>query len=103
MAEMGVANAIAKSSFVNHVDEELCTACGLCVEQCQFDALELEEVVRVIEMRCVGCGVCVIACPEGALSMIRRPEDQISPLPVSEHDWMEQRAASRGIDLNVVR
>lgn len=99
---MGVANAIATSSFINQVDEELCVACGLCVDQCQFDALELEDVVRVIEMRCVGCGVCVIACPEEALSMVPRPEDQISVPPVSEHDWMEERAASRGIDLNAV-
>ena len=49
MDEMGLANAIATSSYINKVDEELCIACGLCVDQCQFDALELENVVRVIE------------------------------------------------------
>ena len=102
MADMGLANVVATSSFLNQVDEDLCTACGICVDQCQFDALVLEDVVRVIEMRCTGCGVCVVACPDEALSLVMRPEEQIPVPPVTEHDWMEERAAGRGLDLNDV-
>jgi electron transport complex protein RnfB len=102
VAELGMANVVASSSFINQVDEELCVACGLCVDACQFDALELDDVVRVIAMRCVGCGVCVAACPEGALALVKRPEEEVVLPPLNEREWMEQRAAARGLDLNDV-
>jgi Na+-translocating ferredoxin:NAD+ oxidoreductase RNF subunit RnfB len=103
MAELGIANIVARSAFVNRVDEDLCVACGLCVDSCQFDALRLDDLLRVIEMSCVGCGVCVLTCPEGALELIRRPEEDV-PLPqLTEDDWMRERAAVRGIDMNEVQ
>jgi hypothetical protein len=34
--------------------------------------------------------------------MVARPKDEILVPPVTEHDWMEERAASRGIDLKDV-
>jgi ferredoxin len=74
-------------------------ACGICVDYCQFDALELEDVVVVDRVRCVGCGVCVPSCPEEALSLVRRPEGEILPTPVTERDWQMDRAAVRGLDL----
>jgi electron transport complex protein RnfB len=100
MAELGIANVVASSAFVNRVDEELCNACGLCVESCQFDALSVDNVAKVNNARCVGCGVCVSACTEKALMLVRRPEEEIKPVPVSMSDWRKQRAAERGIDLN---
>jgi electron transport complex protein RnfB len=100
MAELGIANVIASSAFVNSVDEDLCNACGLCVESCQFDALSVDNVARVNNTKCVGCGVCVSACTEKALILVRRPDEEIKPVPVSMSDWRNQRAAERGIDLN---
>jgi len=102
MVDLGIANVVARSAFVNQVDEELCVGCDLCMEQCQFEALSLDGVVRVSETRCVGCGVCVSFCPEGALSLVRRPAEEIMPPPVTEVDWRVERAAARGQDLNVV-
>ena len=102
MAELGIANVVARSAFVNRVDEDLCVACGLCVDSCQFDALRLDEMLQVIEMSCVGCGVCVLACPEGALALVRRPEGDLSLPQLTEDDWMRERAAVRGIDMNEV-
>jgi ferredoxin len=99
VADLGAANIIARSAFVNQVDEDLCLACGVCVDYCQFDALELEDVVVVNPVRCVGCGVCVPSCPEEALSLVRRPEEEILPIPVSERDWQMNRSAARGLDL----
>lgn len=99
MAELGIANVVASSAFINTVDETLCNACGLCVENCQFDALTVGNVALINDTRCVGCGVCVNACPDQALVLVRRPEEQIKPVPVSMTDWGNQRAQERGIDL----
>jgi electron transport complex protein RnfB len=100
MATLGIANVVARSAFVNTVDETLCNACELCVENCQFDALTVNDIAVVNRTRCVGCGVCVASCPDHALMLVRRPEEEIKPVPASISDWGIQRAAERGIDLN---
>jgi heterodisulfide reductase subunit A-like polyferredoxin len=102
MADLGIANVIARSAFVNEVDEALCLGCGDCLAYCQFDALTLADVVEVHSSRCVGCGVCVPACPEEALGLARRPAEQILPTPVTEPDWLAERATIRGLDLDQV-
>jgi ferredoxin len=102
IADLGVANAVAWSGFINQVDEDLCIACDLCIEHCQFDALSLDGVVQVDRMRCVGCGVCVPSCPEEALNLVRRPADEIEPVPDSMDDWLSARAAERGLDMEEV-
>jgi H+/Na+-translocating ferredoxin:NAD+ oxidoreductase subunit B len=102
LADLGMANVIARSAFVSQVDEALCAGCGLCVDRCQFDALAFETVAEVDRFRCVGCGVCVTACPEGALALIRRPDDEVLPPPVTGDDWLAARAAARGLDLAAV-
>ncbi len=102
MAEMGIANVVASSAFVNTVDEEQCTACGLCVDSCQFDAISMDGVAKVNRTKCVGCGVCVNACEDKALILVRRPEEEIKPVPVNLYEWGSQRAADRGIDLSSI-
>lgn len=102
IAETKMSNVIARSAFVNQVDPELCAGCEICVEYCQFDALSLTPAdlfIQIDNNRCVGCGVCVPKCPEEALSLVRRPEDEIQAIPKSHQDWMELRAAARGLDL----
>jgi electron transport complex protein RnfB len=101
MADLGIANVVARSAFVNQVDESLCMGCQDCLDYCQFDALALQdEIAFVNQTKCVGCGVCVPACPEGALILTRRSPEEILPIPATETDWRFQRASSRGIDLN---
>lgn len=95
MAELGMANVVARSAFVNRVDEALCAACGECLERCAFEALTLDVVAQVDARRCVGCGVCVIACPEEALALVRRPEEEVLPPPDTYADWGQQRLAFR--------
>jgi electron transport complex protein RnfB len=102
MAELKIANVIARSVFVNQVDEALCIGCGECIEKCQFNALEMQDIAVVNRISCVGCGVCVLACPEGALVLVRRPEEEIKPIPETASDWKTQRAQARGIDLSQV-
>ncbi len=61
MSELGMASVIAPSGFVCEVDEEKCVACGLCVERCQFGALDVGATAHVDVRRCAGCGVCTLA------------------------------------------
>jgi heterodisulfide reductase subunit A-like polyferredoxin len=102
MADLGVANVVARSAFVAQVDTDLCNACETCVDLCQFEALSVEEVAEVARLSCVGCGVCVPACPSEALTLVRRPDEEIMPVPQTEKDWLEERAAARGMDLRQV-
>jgi electron transport complex protein RnfB len=79
MAELGIANVVARSSFVNQVDAMLCNGCETCLEYCQFEALTMNEaaIAEVNAVRCVGCGVCVPACPNEALGLVSRPEGEV--------------------------
>ena len=105
MAEMGIANVVARSAFVNTVDDDLCQGCEDCIEYCQFNALALHDDALLIDINttsCVGCGVCVPVCPENALSLVRRPEEDVLPIPITEEEWLADRAAARGLDMSAV-
>jgi Fe-S-cluster-containing hydrogenase component 2 len=99
IADLGLANVVARSAFVNQVDEERCVGCELCLDACQFDALFFDQVARVDAARCMGCGVCGPACPEEALSLVRRPEEEIAPPPADPREWQRLRLAARGLPL----
>ena len=102
MSDLGMANVIARSTFVNQVDEDLCIACGTCVERCQFDAITVDDVAHIDGMRCVGCGVCVISCPTDAMQLVKRPDEEILSPPEDEDTWLRERADARGIDIKRV-
>jgi heterodisulfide reductase subunit A-like polyferredoxin len=52
------------------VDEEKCTGCESCVEECPSEAINVaDDKAAVDDEACVDCGVCVDACPEEAISM----------------------------------
>jgi len=105
MSEMGIANVVARSAFVNTVDEDLCQGCEDCIEYCQFNALALHDdalLININQTSCVGCGVCVPVCPDDALSLVRRPEDEVLPIPVTEEEWLADRATARGLDMSEI-
>lgn len=74
-----------KSRFEARVDPELCTGCQVCVDRCQFDAIDLVKVPGSKKMKavvdpakCGGCGVCVLKCEPSAISMaLVRPLEHI--------------------------
>ena len=101
MTEIGIANVVAHSSYLNQVDDLLCNGCETCVDHCQFNALEMgdDAIVEVSSLRCVGCGVCVPQCPTEALSMVMRPKEDLALPPETLKDWGIERAADRGINL----
>lgn len=101
IADLGMANVVARAAFESVVDAALCTACETCAEWCQFGALALDDagIMAVDRRRCVGCGQCALHCEQGALRLVRRPEDEIKPVPATLRDWQSQRAVARGRDL----
>jgi len=98
MAELGIANVVASSAFVNQVDDAICNGCEDCIKACQFNALSMDGLLAKVEaVRCTGCGVCVIACSTGALGLVRRPEDEVKPVPQTHAEWGALRIAERGL------
>lgn len=47
--------------------DDKCIACGLCVDECPFQALSLEATAVVDQDKCTACGACVRVCPVEAL------------------------------------
>lgn len=98
IVEFGELNAVGRSDFYACIDESLCTACGICIDHCQFKALNQqnnETVCSVNRARCYGCGLCVSSCPMGALSLVHKSSTEIMPPPVTEAEWREIRAKAR--------
>jgi len=56
---------------VAEINQVRCTGCGVCVEVCPFNAIELDENEKaaVNEALCKGCGTCVSSCRSGAPSL----------------------------------
>ncbi len=57
------------SGVTAEVDPSLCTACGICEEICQFDAITTLESAEIDPLSCEGCGVCAEFCPEEAINL----------------------------------
>ena len=98
MAELGIANVMVSSAFVNRVDEAICNGCEDCIPTCQFKALSMTDLLAQVDpVRCTGCGVCVLACSTGALGLIRRPDEEVLHIPRSHAEWESLRFAERGL------
>ncbi len=56
-------------SLIPHVNEGLCTQCGLCGEICRFSAIAcVDGHVVTFPERCHACGGCLRVCPAGAIT-----------------------------------
>ncbi len=51
-----------------HVTDD-CGGCGLCADECIFQAITMEDGRPVINDECRGCGRCAEACPDGAIEI----------------------------------
>ncbi|MBN1380419.1 MAG: 4Fe-4S binding protein [Deltaproteobacteria bacterium] len=63
------------STYLSHVDPELCKGCQTCAIRCHTDAIKLgdDDVSHVDPDRCIGCGVCAHFCPANAITLTRTP------------------------------
>jgi NAD-dependent dihydropyrimidine dehydrogenase PreA subunit len=52
------------------VDPNVCTACGICVDECPNGCYDLGDIAELNRPDdCTECGICVDSCPNGAISM----------------------------------
>ena len=74
---------------------EVCGVCAN--ERCPVEAVaETDDgTYRVIGERCIGCGVCVETCPSEAMQLRPRPEPERTAPPRNIVDWSVQRTANR--------
>lgn len=71
--------------------KERCTQCGICVENCPVEAIQLTEAPEILPV-CISCLNCVRLCPEAAITAdlqpvhahIRARAAQISENPVTQ-------------------
>ncbi len=60
------------------IDPKKCTACGLCMDLCRFNAIQFKNDVFVIdEYACEGCGLCREACPLDAIDIRKYEHNNI--------------------------
>ena len=63
---------MASSGYVAQLDNDICTACGTCIDVCPFSALSENEICVAVDWElCMGCGICVELCPNEAISLVR--------------------------------
>jgi len=80
-------NFLETPGIVSVVDEEICAGCGVCVEICPVEAIELVDEpvaavtysmmtvisgtkkVAMVTEGCIGCGSCASYCPSDAMSL----------------------------------
>lgn len=60
----------------NTIDQRTCIHCGLCYENCHYEAIEkVEDGFEVNEERCTYCSGCVNVCPSNSFIFERKFKD----------------------------
>lgn len=71
---------MAKANFISSINEDLCVACGTCLERCKFGAITINDIAEVDIEKCMGCGLCAITCPSDAITLKRLERETIPGL-----------------------
>ena len=75
MKEWGT-DIVAESGYLSIIDPEPCDGCGVCVDICIYDALEIGadgKACHVLDEHgletCMGCGLCETHCPQHCVTL----------------------------------
>lgn len=96
-----------KSNYFARSDPAICSGCGECVERCPMAAVTQSEEGATVDCdRCIGCGLCVTTCSTEAMSLIRKPVEELYTPPSTllrtygeiarERNILKKRSESRG-------
>jgi Na+-translocating ferredoxin:NAD+ oxidoreductase subunit B len=83
------------------VDPDLCTACEICMERCQMDAVSIghDDIAVIDRDRCIGCGLCVTTCPVEAMGLKPKALGERRDPPKAAQETMMRLAQERGKSL----
>jgi formate hydrogenlyase subunit 6/NADH:ubiquinone oxidoreductase subunit I len=93
-----------RSNYILSMNDATCKKCGLCVQRCPMNALELAPAKEMAEAedntkalktsenmtvvydqaKCIGCGVCAYKCPTQSLNLVRKDQEEDIPENMSE-------------------
>lgn len=60
------------------IHSDYCTQCGICVQDCRFDAITFRDSRHQLqELDCEGCGYCARICPMQAITMQTRKTGRV--------------------------
>lgn len=69
------------------VNEEMCTGCGVCVDECPVGAIRLgaSDTAAIDEAECIRCGRCHDVCPQEA---VRHDSERIPREVAANLEWV---------------
>jgi len=73
------------------IDQATCTQCGVCVDICPNNALELRDDGPELAHPelCTECGVCEDQCPSGSITVLHRQQSKIlGAKPTGDPKWV---------------
>lgn len=69
------------------INKAKCIACGLCFDNCNQKAINVEEKAVIDYNKCVGCGECIVVCPEKAISQKEIDQSKILNEKIVEYTY----------------
>jgi ferredoxin len=88
MTEWGIP-IVAGSGYLSEIEPEVCDGCGICVERCIFQALEIDgngKAVHLLDehghLKCMGCGICETFCPLDCVKLSLPDDPKVLPFEV---------------------
>jgi len=73
------------------INQEMCTGCQICVDECSVGAIEMDEGLAMIdENSCIRCGVCHDVCQNEA---VRHDGERIPAEVEANLVWVQQLLA----------
>jgi ferredoxin len=68
------------TTFTNIVTTEYCTQCGLCAEECPWEAIDNDDYATIDYVKCMRCLRCIRICPSSAKKNISEKFDEVLPV-----------------------
>jgi len=90
-------STVVNSNYFAVVDEDACTACGVCEERCPMDAITVDGVASVNKDRCIGCGLCVAACDFESMHLAGKDDKERWVPPATVVDTYMAIAREKGL------